>query len=371
MLRKFQVSNFKCFKDEFSFDLSTAKAYTFNPECIKSGIVNNAIIYGYNGSGKSNLGWAIFDIIEHLTDKARQDFPYRHYTNAYNASDIATFRYEFFVEGQVVAYTYSKSDYKTLVKESFSINGVEMISFDRTDNNNEFTCSLKGTENLNKIIQDEQLSVLKYIKNNSVLDDTPENQAFKKFFVFVEHMLFFRSLEDRIYIGQENKKETLATDIIQQDKVKDFESFLNEANIACKLTIVDIMGNKELAFDFGDKQILLHEIMSTGTSSLMLFYCWYLQILRQEVSFVFIDEFDAFYHHELSRMIIKKLQESGIQFVVTTHNTSIMSNDLMRPDCYYLMNNRRISPLSKCTDKELREAHNIEKIYKAGAFYVG
>ena len=48
-----------------------------------------------------------------------------------------------------------------------------------------------------------------------------------------------------------------------------------------------------------------------------------------------------------------------------------MSNDLMRPDCYFLMNSRKILPLPKCTEKELREAHNIEKIYKAGAFYVG
>ena len=102
----------------------------------------------------------------------------------------------------------------------------------------------------------------------------------------------------------------------------------------------------------------------------MLFYCWYLQMLKNEVSFVFIDEFDAFYHHELSRLIINKLKESGVQFVVTTHNTSIMSNDLLRPDCYYLMYNDKILPLSKCTNKELREAHNIEKIYKSGAFYV-
>ena len=63
MLRRFKVSNFKCFKEDFSLDLTSVKAYTFNPECVKNGIVNNAMIYGYNGSGKSNLGWAILDII--------------------------------------------------------------------------------------------------------------------------------------------------------------------------------------------------------------------------------------------------------------------------------------------------------------------
>lgn len=371
MLRKFKVSNFKCFKEEFVFDLSTAKNYSFNPECVKNGIVNCAMIYGYNGSGKSNLGWAIFDIIEHLTDKTRLEFPYLHYTNAYNDSSVAEFEYEFLINGNVINYRYEKTNYKTLVSECFSVNGNELIVFERKNGNTIYECKLEGTQTLNKTIADPTLSVLKFIKNNSVLELTNENKAFTDFFLFVEQMLFFRSLEDRSYIGQEVKKGTLVNDIIQQDKVKDFELFLNEANVNCKLAVVDIMGEKNLAFDFGLKKILLYDIMSTGTSSLMLFYCWFLQILKQQVSFVFIDEFDAFYHHELSRLIIRKLKESGVQFVVTTHNTSIMSNDLMRPDCYYLMNQRMIRPLSLCTEKELREAHNIEKIYKAGAFYVG
>ncbi len=371
MLRKFKVTNFKCFKNEFTYDLASAKAYAFNPECVRNGIVNCAMIYGHNGSGKSNLGWAILDIIEHLTDKARWEYPYKHFTNAETESKTARFEYEFLINGKVVNYAYSKTDYKTLVTEHFSIGGTELISFDRNNGKTTFSCILKGTENLKKEINDNQLSVLKYIKNNSMLEENEENQIFKEFFSFVEHMLFFRSLEDRTYIGLDAKTVTLERDIIEQDKVKDFETFLHEANVKCKLAVVDVMGEKALAFDFGKKKIRFPDIMSTGTSALTLFYCWYLQILQGEVSFVFIDEFDAFYHHELSRLVIKKLKETGVQFIVTTHNTSIMSNDLMRPDCYFLMNSHKILPLSKCTEKELREAHNIEKIYKAGAFYVG
>lgn len=370
MLTKFSVSNFKCFNNQFLFDLSTAKNYTFNPGCVKNGIVNNAMIYGYNGIGKSNLGWAIFDVIEHLTDKNRIDTPYHNYLNAYNLNDVAEFDYEFNFNGDTVRYKYLKKDYKTIAAEWFWINNQELISIDRRNGDSTFTCLLNGTEMLNKVVPDDQLSILKYVKNNSVLDDSRENLAFKKFYHFIDHMLFFRSLEDRTYIGQEFKKNSLINDIINSNKVEDFERFLNTANVKCKLAVVEDNGDKKLVFDFGNKKILFHEIMSTGTSSLMLFYCWFLQILKGEVSFVFIDEFDAFYHHELSRMIINKLKESGVQFVVTTHNTSIMSNDLLRPDCYYLMYNDKVLPLSKCTNKELREAHNIEKIYKSGAFYV-
>ena len=56
------------------------------------------------------------------------------------------------------------------------------------------------------------------------------------------------------------------------------------------------------------------------------------------------------------------------QAILTTHNTSIMTNDLLRPDCYFFMSETDIKPMYRLTDTELRKAHNIEKMYKAGAF---
>ena len=67
---------------------------------------------------------------------------------------------------------------------------------------------------------------------------------------------------------------------------------------------------------------------------------------------------------------VKELKKIGVQFILTTHNTSILTNDLLRPDCYFLMKKDIIRSLSKRTSKELREAHNIEKMYKAGSFDV-
>ncbi len=369
MLKKFSVSNFKGFEKEILFDLTSSNGYTFNPECVKYGVVNNSMIYGHNGCGKSNLGLAIMDIIEHLTDKFRDGSRYQNYLNASSSDEVASFSYEFLLDGVSVLYKYEKADYKTLVSETLWIGGNEVITFDRR-NDNIFTSKLKGTETLKPEISDSGLSVLKYIRNNSVLVQNVENKAFLSFYSFVEQMLFFRSLEDRMYIGQDVDKNSLAADIINRGKVEEFEAFLNEAHVKCKLAVIDTLNGKNLAFDFGKKKILLIDAMSTGTSSMMLFFCWYLMIIDSKVSLVFIDEFDAFYHHDLSKLIIKKLMQTGVQFVVTTHNTSLMSNDLMRPDCYYLMGNNKIKPLSCCTDKELRQVHNIEKIYKGGGFYV-
>jgi AAA15 family ATPase/GTPase len=110
-------------------------------------------------------------------------------------------------------------------------------------------------------------------------------------------------------------------------------------------------------------------ITSSGTKALRIFYFWYLKIQEKKASFLFIDEFDAFYHHDLSWLVIKMLKKiTGTQIILTTHNTSNISNDLLRPDCYFIMDNEKIQPMTNLTDRELREGHNIEKMYKAGSF---
>lgn len=45
-----------------------------------------------------------------------------------------------------------------------------------------------------------------------------------------------------------------------------------------------------------------------------------------------------------------------------------MSNDLPRPDSYFLLENNSIKAISDLTGKELRQAHNLQKMYKMGAF---
>ncbi len=369
MLKKFKVSNFKSFEKDFTLDFSDTKGYTFNTECIKEGIVNNAIIYGRNGSGKSNLGLAIFDIIEHITDKNRDGAKYNNYLNAYSSSEKAEFYYEFLINEKVITYEYHKTDYKTLVFEKMTIDSEVVVEFNRFEGE-QFQTNLKGAETLNSIVVDKQLSAIKYIKKNTVLEQTDINNAFNGFFNFIEGMLYFRSLEDRMYLGLDVGDKTIAEDIIQKDNVEDFEKFLNDAKIECKLSVVEKLDKKILALDFNGKHIPFHDVISTGTSALTLFYFWFQRVREANVSLLFVDEFDAFYHHELSALIVEKLKSTGIQFIVTTHNTSVISNDILRPDCYFVMNNESISPLSKCTEKELREAHNLEKMYKAGTFNV-
>lgn len=371
MLRKFKVSNFKSFENDFELDLTDVNDYQFNKDCIKNGAVNNAIIYGRNGVGKSNLAFAIFDIIEHLTDKQRNEHLYLNYLNVNSKSKVATFYYEFLINNKVLVYEYKKSDYTKIVYERFLIDGKEFAFFDRTKDTHAII-HFKGAETLKTTIDNAELSVLKYVKNNTELEQNDVNIAFVQFFSFIEKMLYFRSLQENMYQGLNIGSADILEDIVKRNNIFDFEDFLNTAGIECKLSIVKDMGKKSIAFEFENKrQVRFHEIASTGTSALTLFYYWYQSIKdKTKVSLLFVDEFDAFYHHALSELVVEKLKETGVQFILTTHNTSIMTNDLLRPDCYFTMTKKQILSFSNSTQKELREAHNLEKMYKAGSFDV-
>lgn len=366
MLKRFSVENFKGFKDRITLDIGSPNNYSFNSEIIENGCVTKGIIYGINSCGKSNLGLAIFDIITYLTEKQKLLQSYDFYLNMSGRKSFAEFEYTFAFDDHEVLYRYSKTDVNALKSESLSIDGKEVIYFDFLTRDG-FTL-LEGSDTLNASIKNESpISRVKYVNSNSILSDNVQNQVFKKFIDFVERMLLFYSLDSRGYEGFMNGSESIAEGIVNSGKVGDFQEFLKENDIVYELYGCEVDGRKAIYCHFDNKDADFFKIASTGTRSLALFYYWYIRM--KKASFVFIDEFDAFYHYELSESVQKRLKQiSGVQIFTTTHNTDLMSNDLLRPDCYFLLENNSIKAISDLTEKELRQAHNLQKMYKAGAF---
>ena len=372
MLTKFSVTNFKGFKEKITLDL-TAENYNFNENCIKNGYVNKAIIYGKNGSGKTNLSLAIFDIISNLTDKISmpinsQDTFYENLEESLEKT--INFNYEFILNGKKIEYSYKKLYKYTFVYEKLVINDKTIIEHNRNDNKIKLNWNSLENSGFDNSLQHNGLSTLKYIYKNSKVKDFEDDisKSFIDLIEFVEHMLMFYSLHGRGFIGYEtNGSQNIFTEILTKNKLKDFQKFLSSCDIHYDLVETQDEYNKpSIAIKFGDTKVLFHKICSSGTFSLALFYFWYMNI--DNLKLLVIDEFDAFYHHKLSKEIIRKLINNNCQVILTTHNTSIMSNDLMRPDCYFNIKPTNISSFSKKTDKELRQAHNIEKMYKSGKF---
>jgi AAA15 family ATPase/GTPase len=373
MLRSFSVKHFKGFKEQITLDLSKVKNYEYNSAGIRNGLVNKALIYGYNGIGKSNFALAIMDIVLHMTDKYKKIDLYNNYLNAASNTDVAEFSYTFqFNNDAILQYTYGKRNPESIVYESVSINDKRIISYNRLKQE-PLEINLPGTETLNKDIEQIEISVLKYIKANAVLSKSQETSILKEFFNFVDNMLLFWQLDNRGYQGYGVGSNDILKTIIENNHFEDFKKFLKLAGLDSNISFERYNDKYVVYFIFENKRINFWESASTGMKSLTLFYHWFqhIQYEKNPPLFVFIDEFDAFYHIALARYIIEEIKSiEKCQIIMTTHDTTIMSNDLLRPDCYFFMYKDRIKSLAEATDKELRQAHNLEKMYRAGVFDV-
>lgn len=368
MLVKLSVKNFRNFDDWFEINLRSNSSYEFNRNVVQNDIVKHGVIYGVNGGGKSNLGLAILDITAHLTDTSPSGVLKFNYLNASSQADLAEFVYEFEINGKPVVYKYGKEDCETTVYESLNIDGNEVVFFDRREST-VARFKLIGSETLRNDFKGKSISPVKFLKSNALLDPNTMNEVFDKFIRFVDGMVFFRTLtKSQEFYGQPITTHRVSQAIIEQGKLEDFETFLNKSGVNCKLKQSGAKGDEIIEFDFGKRSVEFSQAASTGTISLGNFYYWYLKLTSGDITFAYIDEFDAYYHFALSRQIVERVSETMCQTIITTHNSTLMSNNILRPDCYFVLDKNTMKPLHKLTDREIRKAHNLEKMYRSGAF---
>ena len=197
MLRKFSVSNYKNFSGEVVLDLTNVHDYKFNSKCIDNGLLSKSLLVGKNASGKTNLAYALFDIVYTLTDNVfdpmQRDIG--SFINGVGKSKEAKFRYEFQDGDSVYSYKYNKISPEIMTYESLVVDGKVIFEFDYERNLKE-TSGLKSinAEKLNIISRlDGTKSALRVIANNTI-----QNQKSPVSFIidFVTRMLYYRSCQD-------------------------------------------------------------------------------------------------------------------------------------------------------------------------------
>lgn len=366
MLVKFAVTNYRGFANRIEWDLSKPSNYSFNTFAIKDGIIKNGIVYGPNGSGKSNFAMAIFDITNHLSQKWKKVNYYDNFTYTGKLNFPVKFEYAFKFRDDTLQYTYSKSPDGKLEEEELVVNNKlifcnknSVLTLDDVEFPMDSAVKANLANNANNV------SIVNFLLTSYPL---AKEHYLLKLQQFVNSMLWFRSVEKNEFMGLATAPANLDEYIIKNQLTRDFEDFIHRVSGQSFEFQDPKDDDKELYCVFGLGRIPFDKIASTGTQSLMLLYYWLKQMTN--ASFVFIDEFDAFYHFRLSYEVCKTLFALPCQAFTSSHNTYLMTNDLLRPDCNFILQDNKIKPLSDCTQKELRFGHNIEKMFRGNAFEV-
>ncbi len=362
MLKYFSVKGFKSFENTIEIDFSKHKDYDFNTECIKDSTVKNAVVYGRNSVGKSNLGLAILDITSHLSDKNIGPRLYDYYLNT--NSTFAQFNYIFEFDNNKIEYSYKKTELKSLIHEKLILNDELIIEFDYITKLGDFTGLRKLSPTLNYSFAGDA-SMLKYALNNTALQN---DHPLYKFMIYVSKMLWFRTLDENRYIGYKKDSDDYINFIFEDGMLEEFQDLLTKSGIEDRLTVKKEVDGKRSLYVDTKNPLPFFSVASSGTKALYTFFYWYKT--SYDASFIFADEFDAYYHYELAEIIIEMLKKNSLaQSIVTTHNTNLLTNRILRPDCYYILTSDKLVSLTDATQRELREGHNLEKLYIAGEFY--
>lgn len=365
MLRKFEVTNYRNFKGKYTLDLSTSHDYRFNGQCIKDGLVNTGIVYAKNARGKTNLGRAIMDIRNNFT---RQDNLSQRlspddigFINADANCHEAFFSYFFDVDNHKIVYRYRKNQEQQLTSEFLEIDGNVVYDFDSKAKRMREApnLSLIGAENTNQVFSDNEVSLLSYFSNTVPVD---QSDLLFKLRRFISGMRLLGGLSTPWAC------DWAGDQIIRTNNVDKFKTFLKTYGVDEKLAVApNADGHKDLFVKHANCLLPFSRTASSGTTMLATFFASY--GMRARYSFLYLDEFDAHYHFELAEKLIKYLsRDASCQTIVTSHNTALLSNSIMRPDCFFIISPGKISSLADATDRELREGHNLEKLYRNGEF---
>ncbi|MEE0248477.1 AAA family ATPase [Peptacetobacter hiranonis] len=326
MLKKFEVEGFKSFENKFTLDLAKANNYDYNRETVDNGIIRVCSIFGKNGSGKSNLGLALLDTMNHLTDgREKTSIATNPYLNL-DRNDFAEFTYYFSFGNDDIIYNYRKVAVDELIYEKVDINGNIAIEYDYIEKKG--YCNLEGAENLKVDLNGRGLSITKYIRNNSVLEDNEENRAFKKFYNYIENMILINSFDLNRCFGYEFRGELMESYIVKSGKLKEFEYFLKSLDIKCNLESINLDGREIILNKFKKGSVRFFETAPMGMRSLaMIYYCLVSDI---DESMIFVDALDV-YDCELAEKIVREMVKRKLssQIIFTSHNTNLMTNELL------------------------------------------
>lgn len=403
----FKTRNFKSYKDEVEISFRALNS-EFRPENyheveISNGerirLLNSAVIYGANASGKSNIIWAMFALFSYIRSSREQDpdTPLRYEPFLFSAETENAPIYmsiEFVADADIYTYTISYTKERFIEESLICLSKQNKLLFTRNNDDVSFFEELS------------EFNGKSFLKNHLVLSKLglEANPLIQSVYRALSTSQTF-PVGNEISLSQINKKN--AEEILKND-----ESILSKRLIGLiKTSDLGIENIKIIEHDFsnvqfpsdldenikqrfinenareirmyhktldGDQRSLNISAESAGTRVTFGVGARILDVLERGC-FLAYDEINIAMHPRIFQLMVKLFNNSisnpqNAQLLITTHDTGLLQDNIMRADqVWFAEKQNGVSELFSVQDfydevDEVNICPPYETWYRSGRF---
>lgn len=340
MLKAFSVRNYRDRQDLF-IDLSVSRDYAFSTECISrhGGIVKTGLVFGANGSGKSSLFTAIHDLAILLAPAKDKSI---------DGAKPATGRFAHVLafEADEVAFVYERRNGR-LIHEELTLNGRLMYRIAEGRAELDGLRAFHPSVKLPDVPSDDRPFLLTLSESSDWARRTHAGKVVR----FAEGMTLWTA-SDRTCGPVDLSPAGAARFVREQNLEEKFFAFLTSLGV-------------EFECDGMESFI---ETASSGMKRMLS--CFVLTNNLSRTTLILADDFDVNLASGVPEAIFQRLRRNGVQCLMSSHRTSLLTHFLVRPDVCFKVRKGRATCFSDLTDREIRYGNNLEKLYLSGEFDV-
>ncbi len=396
MLLEFKCSNHRSIKEEVRFSMIAGSDNT-SEELLKEfgniRVLRSAIIYGANGSGKSNFISAL-SFMQGLVSNSINHQPGQGVFQASHKLSAEKTPSEYSIQfvRNDIRYAYGFSVKENLIQDEylyFFPNGRQVKIFERDGMMIKPGDRYKGVFDVSLGIVKENRLFLSCAANYSNVKEVEEAFLFFNTDIVVYNPEINNWTEYSIELMQSNKAiKQIFVDILRAlgTGIKDVKVKLEKikfGELTQELQIPDVLkgliggqeGNRieaKVIYDQFEVDLMAEE--SAGVKRLFQMVCPILDILK-EGKILICDELETSLHESVIFEIVKLFQhyekDKFAQLLFSTHDTSLLDTDLFRRDQVWFtqLNMERATDLYSLVEiKNVRKSENLEKGYVSGKY---
>ncbi|MCB0840453.1 MAG: AAA family ATPase, partial [Bacteroidetes bacterium] len=403
MILEFSLQNYRSFKEKTVFSLvaesSKSKGDNVFDVQLPSGdevrLLNSAVIYGPNASGKSNLLKALSSLKDMVLTLSEVGSPIREYDpflfNSKSKNESTHFSITFIGPNNHKYHYHIEFNHTEVINEKLEY-------YPKGQKKNLFKRSNQETIDQNihraKVVLDQRKRELQVFKNQTLFSkfgkDTPDKLLSSVYLYFKQKIHLFNNhhLTPQNYREVEKKLSQnpgllhKLSSLIKISDTKIDEIVLRKSPFQSKPQTSSYSSGNEYEplakHSFSEKSNIVAEELplyeeSKGTNVLYILGTYLLETLEKGGVFL-IDEFDTSLHPQLAKFLVRLFQHpktnpQNAQIIFTTHETTFLDKDVFRKDQIWFVEKNDLgeSELFSIQDFDgVRETTPFEKWYLAG-----